>query len=72
MLAAVILTLDHNARWNVGEPYCRVGFIDVLTTGARSAVGIGSNVGWIDVNLNRVIDFRINVDAGKGGVATAR
>ena len=32
VLAAVVLALDHDARWRVGQPDCRIGLVDVLAT----------------------------------------
>ncbi len=70
MLASIILALHHNTCWYVGQANRRVSFIDVLSTGARGAVSVSTDISRIDVNLNGVINFWIDKHAGERCVAT--
>ena len=40
----------------------------MLAAGARRAVGVGAHVRLVDVDLDRVVDHRIDPDAGERGV----
>ena len=39
-LGALILALDNNACGQMRDTHCRIGFVDVLSSGAARAVGI--------------------------------
>ena len=41
------------------------GLVDVLSAGAARAQGVDAHVGFLDVDLDAVVDHRIDVDAGK-------
>ena len=57
MLAALALTRHHDAGGLVGDTHRRVGGVDVLTTGATGAVGIGTQIRRVDLDLKAVVDF---------------
>jgi hypothetical protein len=48
----------------------RLGLVDVLAAGAGRAQCIDAHVGFLHVDLDAVVDHRINLDRGKGSVAT--
>src|SRR5687767_7981811 len=68
MLRALVLTLDHDARGEVGNAYRRVGSIDVLTAGACSSVGVDSQVFLSNFDFDVFVYFRINEQGSKGGM----
>src|SRR5678815_158697 len=72
VLRAVVLALDDDAGRDVRQPHRRVGLVDVLAARARGAEGVGAHVGRVDVDLDRVVDLRIDEDAGERGVPAAR
>ena len=49
MLRTLILTLNHNARWQVRNTDSGVGFVDVLTARAGGPEGINPQIVLIDV-----------------------
>src|SRR3979490_3387838 len=51
------------------EPYRRFGLVDVLTAGAARAHRVGADVGFLDIDLDAVVDYRKNRDAGKRRVS---
>jgi hypothetical protein len=55
----------------VGDPDRRLGLVDVLAAGTGSAIDVDPEVGRVDVDLDRVIDFRVDVDRGERGVTSA-
>ena len=46
-----------------------VGGVDVLAAGARRAVGVDPEVALVDLDVDIVVDHRIDPDAGEAGVA---
>ena len=44
------------------------GLVDVLAAGAAGAHGIDAHVGFLDVDIDAVVDHRIDVDAGERGM----
>jgi hypothetical protein len=54
---------------NVRQAHGRVGLVDVLTAGPGSPIGVGPHVGRIDLDLDRVVDHRIDPGRGERGVA---
>src|SRR5690606_24371496 len=70
VLRTVVLTLHHDAAGFVRNTNCRIGFVNVLTTGATGAVGVNTQVGRIDFHFKGVINFRVDKHTGKRGVAT--
>ena len=58
MLRTAILTLHHQASWEVGDADGRVGFVDVLTARARGAEGVDADVGSVDGDVFQLIGFR--------------
>jgi hypothetical protein len=55
-------------RGDVRQANRRVGLVDVLTARAAGAEGVGAHVGRVDVDLDRVVDLRVDEEAGKAGV----
>ena len=47
----------------------RFGLVDVLTTRTGGAIGVHPQIGRVDLDLDAVIDHRIDPDAGKAGLA---
>ncbi len=70
VLGASALALDDDAGRLVGDAHGRVGPVDVLSASATGTIGINAQIGRVDVDLDRVIHFRINKYRGKRGVAT--
>ena len=68
MLAAVGLAGDDDPGRDVSDPDGAFGLVHVLTAGARGAVGIDLEVGFVDLDLDRVVHHRIDPDAGKTGL----
>ena len=72
VLAAAVLALHHDACGDMCQAHGRIGFVDVLAACAAGAVGVGAHVGRVDVDFDRIVNFRVNKNAGKAGVASAR
>src|SRR5690606_12991469 len=53
---------------DVGDTDGTVGGIDVLATGTRGAIGIDTAVALVDLDLDRVVDHRVDANRGKGSV----
>ena len=69
VLRAVVLAKHHDVGRDVGEADRRLGLVDVLAPCPAGAHGIGAHVRLLDVDLDAVVDHRIDVDAGERGVA---
>ena len=69
VLAALVLTLHDDAGRDVGDAHRRIGGVDVLPASARRAIGVDAQVAFVIVDLDIVIDHRIDPNAGKRGVA---
>ena len=57
---------------DVGQAHSRVGFVDVLTTRARSTEGVGTHVRRVDIDFDGVIDFGVNKHGRERGVTATR
>ena len=68
MLRAVVLTLHHDSGQLMRDPHRAVGAIDVLPAGAGGAVGVDPYILILDIDFDRVIDHRIDVDRGEAGM----
>jgi hypothetical protein len=68
VLRALLLARHHDPRGVVGDAHRRVGGVDVLAAGAGRAVGIDPAVRFLDLDLDPVVDHRIDPDAGEAGV----
>jgi hypothetical protein len=55
--------------WHVGDAHRRVRLVDVLATGTRGAIGVDAQVRRIDVDLDRVVHFRVHEHRREAGVA---
>jgi hypothetical protein len=53
----------------VGDAHRRLGLVDVLAAGAGSAVGVDAAIALVDVDLDAVVDHRIDPHRGEAGVA---
>src|SRR6056297_737379 len=71
MLGPFILALDDYSRWQVGYPYCRVGFVYMLASGSRRPVSVNLEIGGIYVYFGIVRKLRHNVDRCEGCVPLA-
>ena len=69
VLRTVVLALHHDAGRRMGHADGGVGLVDVLTAGARRAVGIDADIGRVDVDLDRIVDFRIHEQRRERGMA---
>src|SRR5690625_1266218 len=58
VLGAFALTTHHNTGGQVGNAHRRVGFVYVLATRATGPIGIGTQVGRVDVDIDVFVDFR--------------
>ena len=72
VLRAVVLARDDDSGRNVGDPNRTVGGVDVLTARARRAIGIDAQIGFVDLDVDVVVDLGIDPDAGEAGVAPRR
>ena len=50
----------------------QVGGVDVLAAGARGAIGVDAHVPLVDLDLDGVVDRRIDPDARRSSYAGAR
>ena len=71
VLRAVILRRHDDARGHVGDADRGVGGVDVLAARTRGAIGIDLEVGFLDLDIDIVVDHRIDPDRRETGV-TAR
>ena len=53
----------------MGDAHRAVGLVDVLAAGARGAVGVDAQILVVDLDLDLVVDHRIDPDRGEAGVA---
>jgi hypothetical protein len=53
----------------LGDAHRAVGGVDVLPAGARGAIGVDPQVALVDLDVDVVVDLRIDPDAGEAGVA---
>jgi anaerobic selenocysteine-containing dehydrogenase len=68
VLAAVVLALYDDAGGFMRDPNGRLGFVDVLPAGPRSAVGVDADIFVLDDDIDVVVDFGGDHDGSKGGV----
>src|SRR5262249_58892927 len=68
VLRADVLTDYGVVGGEVGEAHRRFRLVDVLAAGAARAHRVDPHVGFLDVHGDAIVDHRINVDAGEGGV----
>ena len=71
MLAPVILTLNHDPRWLVGNAHGGIGPVNVLTTSPRSTIGVDPQILVDDVDFNAVINHRAHPNRRKRRMAAA-
>mgnify|MGYP006372568835 CR=1 FL=1 len=56
MLAAIILALHDDATRKVRNAHCGFGLVDVLPTSTRRPVHVDAQIGWIDFDLDRLVE----------------
>src|SRR5690606_35457463 len=71
VLGALFLEFHHGAGGNVGDAGRRVGGVDVLTTGARTAEGIDAQIGRIDLDGGLLVRLWQYHHGAGGGVDAA-
>src|SRR3990170_3373827 len=69
VLRSLVLALDDDVGRQVGDPDRAVGGVDVLPAGARRAIGIDAQVALVDLDVDILVDDRIDPDRGEAGVA---
>jgi len=69
VLRALGLAGDRDAGGEMGDAHGRIGGVDVLAARTRGTVGVDAHVGFADVDLDRIVDDRIDPDARERGVA---
>ena len=65
VLRTVRLRLDDDVRRQMRDPHRRIGLVDVLSAGAGGAIRIDPQLGRVDVDFDRFVDFGIDEHAGK-------
>ena len=68
MLRAFVLHHHRHARWYVRDANGAVRGVDVLPPSAGGTIGVGTNIGRVDLNLNIVVDLRRYEYGDEGGV----
>ena len=69
VLGAIVLALDDDTGRLVGQADGAVGLVDMLAAGAGSPVGIDPDLRLVDLDLDIVVDDRIDPGRGEAGVA---
>jgi hypothetical protein len=59
------LTGDGDAGRDVGDADRRIGGVDVLAASARRPIGVDAHFRFGNIDLDRVVDDRIDPRAGK-------
>src|SRR5690606_23162135 len=72
VLAAVVLARDHDPGRNVGDAHRGIGRVDVLAAGARGAVGVDPQIAVVDLDVDAVVDHRIDPHRAEAGVSPRR
>src|SRR6185312_13151883 len=66
VLRAVVLAFDDDAARFVDETHSRLGLVHVLATGPARPHDLHPHIFLVDLDLDAVVDHRIDDDAGKG------
>ena len=61
--------LHHDAGGHVGDADGALGLVDVLAAGAAGAHGVDAEIGFLDLDVDVLVDHRIDPDRGEAGVA---
>jgi len=61
-----------DAGREVGDAHGGVGLVDVLAAGAAGPVGVGAHIRRVDLDLDGVVDHRIDPGRGETGVPLGR
>ena len=70
MLGTVVLTLRHNPSRDVGDTHRRFGTVNVLTARTRSAVNVNTQVRRVDIDINIIVNFRVDKRRAERRMAT--
>src|SRR6266567_1040191 len=68
VLRAIVLALHDDVGRQMGDAHRGIGLVDVLAAGARRAEGVDAKFRRIDLDVDGLVDFGIDKDAGKGSV----
>src|SRR5215813_6299218 len=68
MLRTFVLALYYDAGWEVRDSHGRIGHVDVLPARARRAERVDAQILVLNIDLDFVVDLRIDEHAGKAGV----
>ena len=68
VLRALVLAGDDDAGGQVRDAHRRIGLVDVLAAGAARAVGVDAQILVADLDLDLVLDLRVDEDGGERGV----
>ena len=72
VLAAVVLAGHHDTGRLVGDPDRGIGRVDVLPARTRCPVGVDLEIGRVDLDVDIVVDHRIDPDRAEAGVTPRR
>ena len=64
------MTLHNDAGGNMRQPHGAVGFVDMLTPGARSPIGIDAQILVFDLDVDCIVDHRIDPHRSKTRMPT--
>src|SRR5205085_4658455 len=68
VLGPFTLALNDDAARHVGDADRAVGLVDVLPASAGGAIGVDAQVLVVDLDLDLLVDDRVDPDGGKAGV----
>src|SRR5690348_5032289 len=68
VLRPLVLAGDDDPCRDVGDPDRAIGRVDVLPTRARSAVSVDTQVRFVDLDVDVIVNFGIDPDARETGV----
>jgi hypothetical protein len=62
VLRSLVLALDDDAGWQVGDAHCGIGRVDMLAARAGCAIGVDTQFALIDIDFDIVVDHGIDPD----------
>ena len=68
VLRAPVLAFDDDAGRQVDNAHRRIGFVDVLTAGARRAEGVDANLGRVDLHVFEFVGLGHHRDGARRGM----
>src|SRR5215468_6926765 len=69
MLRAVVLAIHYDVGRDMREPDRGLGLVDVLAARATRAKRVDAHIRFLDVDIDAVVDHRVDIDARERGVA---